>query len=113
MSKVSFKGNIVTIEGKEIPCEHTIEDALESKDVVVVFLDPDAEMGKPGKYQNIIGFDSTGKQLWKAELPPSEMQGDTYYKIAKRKPLVAYSCSSYECELDLLTGKIVGFDYFK
>jgi hypothetical protein len=44
---------------------------------------------------------------------PEPTREDYYYLITSRKPLVVTSFSSYDCELDPGTGKIVSREFFK
>ena len=53
-----------------------------------------------------------GEIAWVAELP-TEKKMDVYYKISHRKPLIAYSFSSYECEIDINNGKIIRKEFDK
>jgi ABC-type transport system substrate-binding protein len=52
------------------------------------------------------------RRLWTAELPTTNT-GDSYYRIVSYRPLVAYSICSYECEIDLDTGRILRRSFFK
>ena len=112
MSKISFSGKSVNINGKQIKCIHEVVEAFELKNVLIVLLDPDADMGKTTQYRNLIAYSLAGHQLWEAELPTPN-NSDVYWKVSKEYPLVACSYSSHECEIDLLTGKISKTDFYK
>ncbi len=59
---------------------------------------------------NLLGYDSSGARIWEAEFP---RHSDYYYKVTSRTPLVAYSFSSYSCEIDPKSGKIKAKSFFK
>ncbi len=112
MSQISYSGTVLGINGKSIVVSHEISEAFEVQGIIIVFLDPDADLGKGGQYQNLIAYDSNGVELWKAELPTSKAS-DVYWKIANKSPLTVYSYSSYECVIDASTGKILKKEFYK
>ncbi|GAB3036707.1 hypothetical protein [Bowmanella dokdonensis] len=112
MSQISYSGTILKVNGNPVMLPHEILEAFDVQGVIIVFLDPDAELGSGGQYRNLIGYSSNGTKLWEAELPTTK-KSDVYWKIAKRVPLTVYSFSSYECELDISTGKILRKDFYK
>jgi hypothetical protein len=103
--KISISGRILHIDGRSFDLEYPIAEAFELDGRVIALFDPDAYTEKFGQFQNLIALKETGELLWKAELPTND-SGDRYYKIAERRPLVAYSIYSYNCEIDPATGKI-------
>ncbi len=113
MTRIEFSGNRLAINsGSVLDLPYPIKDAFELSGVVVVFLDPDANLGKAGQYRNLLGFDQQGKKLWEAELPTSK-SSDVYWRIKKKSPLVMSSFSSYECLIDESTGKIKSSEFYK
>ncbi len=112
MSRITYSGNILTIDATDVQCKQEIVEAFEVNGVVVVFLDPDADMGKTMQYRNLIAYRLTGQKIWEAELPTQKLS-DVYWKLSSKKPLKAYSFSSYECEIDMLTGKIITSSFYK
>lgn len=91
---------------------HEVKDAFIVGDTVIVLPDPDADPGRTGQFQNLRGFDVEGKQLWSAELPTGKPSG-VYTRIVSRSPLQADTFSSFECEIDLASGRIVRKEFFK
>ena len=112
MTKISFSGTILKINGKEVALPYHIVEAFILKGIIVVFLDPDANMGKSGQYRNLIAYDPSGQKMWEAQLPTSK-PSDVYWKLAKKEPLIVYSYSSYECEIDLINGRILRSEFYK
>lgn len=112
MIQLTFSGTVLKINKIEILLPYPISDAFVSLGIIIIFLDPDANMGKSGQYKNIVAYDTSGQKMWEAELPTSK-SSDVYWKIVKKEPLVALSYSSYECEIDVATGKIVRSEFYK
>ncbi|MFC1560735.1 hypothetical protein ACFL3W_02210 [Pseudomonadota bacterium] len=113
MTRIEFSGNRLTINSVSlIDLLYPIKDAFELSGVIVVFLDPDANLGKAEQYRNLLGFDQQGKKLWEAELPTSK-SSDVYWRIKKKSPLIVSSFSSYECWIDESTGKIKFSEFYK
>ena len=110
----------IKVFGKQIEINSTyvvdflfpIKDAFISKNTVIVFLDPDANLGKTKQYKNLLGFNKQGKKIWEAELPTTK-SSDVYWRIKRKAPLVVSSFSSYECIIDESTGKILSAEFYK
>ena len=112
MSGISYSGADLKIDNKLITMPYKILEVFKSGEVIVVFLDPDANLGKTGQYRNLLAYDANATKKWEAELPTSKIS-DVYWKIVNKTPLVAYSFSSYECEIDISTGKILKKSFYK
>ena len=112
MIKVTYSGSIVQVGGVEISLPYDVLDAYENKGVVVVLIDPDSYIGKEKGLRNIVAYDVSGKKLWDANFPQRD-KPDYYWKISNRTPLVVKSFSSYECEIDLITGKVLKANFYK
>lgn len=112
MSHVRYYDNIVNIGSKSVRLPHKVLDAFESQGIIIIFLDPDANLGKTGQYHNLIGYDFHGTKQWEAELPTAN-KSDVYWKLSNKNPLIVYSFSSYECEIETLTGKILKKIFYK
>jgi hypothetical protein len=112
MIALSFSGNVITVNGNNIKLDYPIQTAFLLGDKIIVLYDPDSYVPKFGQFQNLLAIDLNGKEIWKAELPTT-MTGDCYYKIASKNPLKAYSFKSYECEIDLDTGRIKNKTFLK
>lgn len=113
MNRINISGQRLTINSNHvIDLLYPIKDAFEIKNTVVVFLDPDANLGKTGQYRNLLGFDRQGKKIWEAELPTSK-SSDVYWRIKQREPLIVSSFSSYECRINAVTGKIESSEFYK
>lgn len=105
MIKVSFVRNSLKINSKNIKLDHPILTAFAFEDKIIILYDPDSYMPKFGQFPNLLAIDINGKEVWRAELP-TMTTGDCYYKIVSENPLKALSFHSYECEIDLDTGKL-------
>lgn len=113
MTRIEFSGNQLTINSDSVvDLMYPIKDAFELSGVVVVFLDPDANLGKSGQYRNLIGINQQGKKIWEADLPTSK-SSDVYWKIKQKTPLIVSSFSSYECRIDESNGKIKSAEFYK
>lgn len=112
MTKVSFTGSTLTVDDRSIPMDHPIREAFALDSVVVVLLDPDADPGRQDQYRNLMTIAANGDILWRAELPTGRQSG-VYWRVASRNPLVASSFSSYDCEIDVRTGKIVRAEFYR
>jgi hypothetical protein len=100
--------------------EWPIREAAEGIDKILVLLDPDVYLIDPTYKQNrskgapalrnLIALDNQGRTVWKAEMPEA---ADYYYRFVSVSPLVVDSFSSYRCEIDILSGRIVRKQFFK
>jgi hypothetical protein len=102
----------VIFDGKAITMDHPIREAFAVDRVIIVLLDPDADLGRQEQYRNLLAVNVDGEILWRADLP-TDRRSDVYWRIASKSPLVASSFSSYDCEIDLRTGKIDRTDFYK
>lgn len=113
MKQISFNEASLRMPcGGDVDCGGLIKEAFVLSDVIVVLLDPDENLGRDGQYKNLKGYNMTGNCIWKAELP-TEKTSDVYWKIKSEDPLVASSFSSYNCQINELTGRIVEREYYK
>ncbi len=109
--KISFLLNVLEVDGHQVKLDFDIVDAVTVGDSVVVLLDVDS-VASVGQFRNLVALDKRGSVIWKAEMPTSANY-DRYFKIASVDPLVAYSTTSFECEIDPGSGKIVRRVYYK
>lgn len=112
MLSVKFEGKLLTIDDAAVLMPHEIRDAFALGDKVIVFLDPDADLGRSGQYRNLLALDPAGASVWQAELP-TDRDSDVFTRIVSREPLVADSFSSFECEIDPRTGRLLSMRFFK
>lgn len=110
--QVTFIEKTVCVGNRKIELDYPIADAFQQDDKLIVLYKPDSKTEKFGQFQNLVGLNLEGNQIWAAELPTTQ-SGDAYYRIASRAPLVASSIFSYEAEIDLETGKIKQSHFFK
>lgn len=120
MKTVTFQGRTVTIDGNPYHMPYEIREAFALGEIVIVLLDPNAYLKDPtydkerrrgnNPQHNLLGLDGNGKVLWEAEFAEPV---DYYYRVASRSPLVVLSFSSFRCEIDPHTGKIVQKEFFK
>ncbi|MCH8911074.1 MAG: hypothetical protein IH867_10105 [Chloroflexi bacterium] len=109
IEEVVFDRNRIKARGGWIELEHPIQDAFLEDGRLFVLFDPDSGSWPSA---NMICIGLNGERLWVAEFPERTRE-DYYYLISSRKPLVVTSFSSYDCELDPETGKIVSREFFK
>jgi hypothetical protein len=112
VSVLSFDGPTLVIGARHLTMPYPVKDAFQLGNRIVVLLDPDANMTPDRQFHNLMALDSKGDIAWVAELPTGK-PADTYCRIVSRQPLRADSFCSYECEIDLDTGKIVSRRFFK
>lgn len=120
---ITYDGSKLRIDGHEITTPWPVREAVELDDKVVVLLDQSAhlqgpildirEMREVAKGRNLFCYSNQGELLWKAEFPGGDGSEDYYYKISSRWPLLVNSFSSFRCEIDPATGKIIGKEFFK
>jgi hypothetical protein len=87
---------------------------------VFVLLDPNSYLTDPNcmlhhprgtaAIRNLVALGAEGDILWEAELP---QLADYYYSLLSVAPLTVNSFSSYRCEIDPGSGKIVRKVFFK
>ena len=108
-----MSGSTVEIDGRT---HHLIAPAKLVIDVgllVVVLLDPDAHIPKFGQFENIVALRRGGEECWRAELPTTTT-GDCYLAARLHGDTIsARSFSSYDVELDALTGRILSKEFSK
>ena len=100
------EGGDLLIEGRRCGCPYRVRDAVAVAGFVVVLYDPEANPRSWGTFPNLAAFDRDLRQVWLAETPETTT-GDHYYRIHSTNPLVAYSWSGYQCEIDPASGQIV------
>jgi hypothetical protein len=120
--KVNFSGKSLEIDGRSIETRWDIQEAFEVGGKVIALLDFFATIKQPvlhireirdlPKGRNLHCFSKEGALLWEAEFPEGDGP-DYYYSVTSRVPLVANSFSSYRCEIDPDTGKILRRQFYK
>jgi len=116
--QLQSRGRRVILVSKEcIEVEHHVKAAYQVDDRILVLYDSDTywrDFGSMqfGQFPNLVAYDVEGNKLWTAELPTNE-SSDCYEEIVSIRPLVAYSWKSFECTIDLKTGKIIGKEYVR
>jgi hypothetical protein len=120
---ITYNGSQLQIDGKVVATPSPIRDAFLVKCGVIVLMDQFADLKGPildireirntPKGTNLFCYSSDGVVLWKADLPTEEKVEDYYYRVSSWSPLVVNSFSSYRCEIDPATGKIIRKDFFK
>ncbi|MGH6922792.1 MAG: hypothetical protein ACRED5_03385 [Propylenella sp.] len=109
------------MDGKELELPWRVLDAFSLGQRIIVLFDPDAYLVDPSQenrirrnppqVRNLVAYSREGEKLWEAEFPESEE--NYYYRIEPRRPLRAASFSSYVCEIDPATGRIVSMEFVK
>ena len=107
---IKIEGTIVQLDGKELRTDYPVYDARVVDNMLLVLYRPESYRG--GQFRNLVAFDLSGQELWKAELPTNTSM-DAYYKLVSEKPIVADSYCSFRCTIDEASGKIVTKEFFK
>lgn len=117
---IDFFDNQINARGISIKTEWPIKFAVDDGSLIVILLDPDSYILDPEYKQNrrrgvlpirnLVAYSYSGDLLWSADFPD---EIDYYYRIDSVSPLVAYSFSSYRCEIDKINGKIIRSEFFK
>ncbi len=102
---VTFSSKTIFMAAGPVELDHSVRDAFESHGHVIVLYDPSAWMQKFGQFPNLIALGPEGQRRWVAELPTTN-SGECYERIISREPLIAWTWDSYECEIDITTGRI-------
>jgi hypothetical protein len=120
MKNITYAGNQLLLDGGSILTEFPIQDAVDLDQRVVVLLDPDSYLSDTAystdrrrgnnPVRNLLAYSRSGELLWEADFPE---QADYYYRLVSSVPLVALSFSSYECEIDPQTGRIISRKFLK
>lgn len=111
-SRIEFVGDVLITGDQRLELRHAIDAAWRANDRIIVLFDPDAEQGKVGQFSNLIAVDERGNEVWTAELPTSTT-GDRYYRVESEDPIVVSSVSSFDCEIDAATGRILRKEFMK
>ncbi|MDE0887788.1 MAG: hypothetical protein OSB70_19920 [Myxococcota bacterium] len=106
---LEFAGDVIRFDDRSIATEHPVESAYRVKGRIVVLYDPDSATAE---ISNLVCLDLNGRVLWRAEYPRVDRE-DYYYRIKSIEPLVAYSFTSFACEISLDNGRIVKREFFK
>lgn len=107
---IEIKGNKVDFDGLVLDCEYPVQDARQVGGILLVLYRPESFRG--GQFRNLVAFNLSGCEVWRAELPTS-MGMDAYYQIISENPIVANSYCSYRCTLEASTGRIIKKELFK
>jgi len=107
---IEIKDNKVQFDSCEINGEYPVYDARQAGSILLVLYRP--ESVRIGQFRNLVAFDLSGCEVWRAELPTS-MSMDAYYQIVSENPIVADSYCSYRCMIDEATGNILKKEFFK
>jgi hypothetical protein len=113
MIKYKYNDRCLEINGQKKFYEFPIQTCINIKNILILLFDPDSYSKKSGQFDNLLGIDEKGEILWKAEHPTTQ-SGDRYYQIkGSEDSLIAYSIYSFECKIDVLSGKIVESNFYK
>jgi len=120
---ITYDGSQLQIDGKAVETPSPIREAFAVKWGIIVLMDQFGDLKGPildireirnaPKGTNLFCYSPDGIVLWKAELPINNNEEDYYYRISSRSPLIVNSFSSYRCEIDPTTGKIIRKEFLK
>lgn len=107
---IEIEGTTVRFDGGQIEGEYPVYDARQVGGMLIVLYRPESYRG--GQFRNLVAFDLSGEELWKAELPTNSSM-DSYYQLVSEGPIIADSYCSYRCTIDGATGRITKKEFFK
>jgi hypothetical protein len=117
---IEIQGSVITIDGCAVQLDWPVLEVAETRDKVFVLLDPDAYLGDAGyklslknggpAIRNLVAMSRDGRRLWEGELPEAR---DYYYQFSSTKPLRVNSFSSFLCEIDPESGRIIARQFLK
>lgn len=117
---IVINGSVLTIDGCAVRLDWPVLQVAEIRDKVFILLDPDAYLADTGyksslrnggpAIRNLVAISRDGRRLWEAELPETR---DYYYQFSSVAPLRVNSFSSFLCEIDPETGRIVSREFLK
>jgi hypothetical protein len=117
---IVFNNQELQIGDRVIVTPWPVMEAFDDGHRVIALLNPDAYLINPTyKIQrrsgmppnkNLLAYSYEGNLLWEADFPSDV---DYYYHISSQQPLRVCSFSSFRCEIDPITGKIIRKDFFK
>tara|TARA_B100001094_G_C18183692_1_gene802434 strand:- start:231 stop:587 length:357 start_codon:yes stop_codon:yes gene_type:complete len=116
MKKVRFSGKKIQIDRKTIILDREIDDLIVINHKIIVLLKVHITQGRD---HNLICLNDYGNILWIAELPnrpvdlpnTSSLELDFYWSIRASHPLSVGTFSSYNCEIDINTGKLISQEF--
>lgn len=117
---MSFNGQEMRISDRVIVTPWPVMDAFDDGHRVIALLNPDSYLTDPDykkqrrsgmpPNKNLLAYSYDGHLLWEAEFPSDV---DYYYRISSQQPLRVNSFSSFRCEIDAATGKILRKEFYK
>jgi hypothetical protein len=120
--KLTFSGKSLEVDGRTLETRWAVQQAYAIGNKIIVLLDVFStvdglprdihEMRKSPRERNLQCFCENGQLLWEAEFPEDD-GADYYYSVTPSTPLIASSFSSYRCEIDLNTGKVLRREFYK
>jgi hypothetical protein len=105
MHTVSFSGSEVIVAGRTWRVPYPVAQAVLVGERVVVLYDYKAGP-RHKQFQNLEAFTFDGVRLWTAEHPTSTT-ADAYVRITSVSPLRVSSFASFDCTLDVESGRLL------
>jgi hypothetical protein len=87
-----------------------VQDKIETSDIDIVLYDRKYPKSPYGAFPNIEAFDKQGNKIWTVELPDYRARFNKMY--IENGYLMAIDWE-YECKIDLKTGKIIDYVFYK
>lgn len=101
----------ILVDGEYWDFERPILDAHRIGDKIIVVFDY-MSFPRHAQARNLMAFDLHKTHLWTAEHPTSQTS-DTYVNIISEQPLRACNFASFDCQIDLETGKLLAAEFTK
>jgi hypothetical protein len=103
---LEFHSKKIIVNGHQWDTKHTVLDAVEFGDIIVVIYDY-MEFPKHGVAKNLYGYSHEGHNIWIAENPTTQTN-DGYVNFLKgKKGLWVGNFAGYSCQINPKTGRLI------
>lgn len=110
--KLKVNEKTIFLGKRQIILDYKIDTAYKMLNKIIVRFEVTKDIVQIPRFHNIICIDLNGNLLWQAELP-SDDNLILYYDIFRYWPKIIAHSLSYDCEINIKTGKIIRKRWFK
>lgn len=110
--KLKTIGNTIYYRNRQIKLDYFIGSAYKIMNKIIIRFDVTKDIINKSDFHNIICINLYGGIIWEAELPSNEST-TLYYDIYKYFPRIIAHSLSYDCEINIKTGKIIRKKWIK
>jgi hypothetical protein len=100
-----FEGKDLIISKRRFQMDYPIKDIVEYDDLIVILYEYSSFEGV-GQFSNLFAVDRDGNEIWRADHPTTD-SSSAYVRITSSDPLVVSNFTSYQCTIDVNSGRIV------